>query len=99
MGPAFWVLLRVVGETKLRLLKKPKVIDVEPKPPRIIEIKPRERMLASMFATITGRCLCRWFAKVVARCAECGRPICENHWWVAGRPYCTRCGYRLFLRR
>jgi len=44
MGPAFWVLLRVVGETKLRLLKKPKVIDVEPKPPRIIEIKPRIRV-------------------------------------------------------
>jgi DNA-directed RNA polymerase subunit RPC12/RpoP len=89
---------------KLRLLKKPKVIDVEPKPPRIIEIKPSirvrqliERTLASMFAAITGRCLCRWFAKVVARCAECNRPICENHWWVAGRPYCTRCGYRLFL--
>jgi len=42
--PASWVLLRVVGETKLRLLKKPKVIDVEPKPPRIIEIKPRIRV-------------------------------------------------------
>ena len=34
MGPAFWV-LRVVGRRK----RKPKVVDIEPKPPRIIEIR------------------------------------------------------------
>jgi DNA-directed RNA polymerase subunit RPC12/RpoP len=58
-----------------------------------------EQIMATIMATITRRCLCRRFGKVVAKCAECGRPICENHWWVAGRPYCTRCGYRLFLKR
>jgi hypothetical protein len=34
MRPISWV-LRVVGKRK----KKPKVVDIEPKPPRVIEIR------------------------------------------------------------
>ena len=33
--PASWVWKRVVGRRK----RKPKVVDIEPKPPRIIEIR------------------------------------------------------------
>jgi hypothetical protein len=46
MGPAFWVWKRVVGKklTKLRR-RRPRVVDIEPKPPRILEVtkmkKPR----------------------------------------------------------
>jgi hypothetical protein len=46
MGPAFWVWKRVVGKklTKLRR-RRPRVVDIEPKPPRILKVtkmkKPR----------------------------------------------------------
>jgi hypothetical protein len=45
MGPAFWV-LRVVGKKLMKLRRRrPRVVDVEPKPPRILEVtkmkKPR----------------------------------------------------------
>jgi hypothetical protein len=46
MGPAFWVWKRVVGKklTKLRR-RRPRVVDIEPRPPRILEVtkmkKPR----------------------------------------------------------
>jgi hypothetical protein len=45
-GPAFWVWKRVVGKklTKLRR-RRPRVVDIEPRPPRILEVtkmkKPR----------------------------------------------------------
>jgi len=39
MGPAFWVWKRVVGKklTKLRR-RRPRVVDIEPRPPRILEV-------------------------------------------------------------
>jgi hypothetical protein len=41
MGPAFWVWKRVVGKIgkKLRLRRRPRIIAIEPRPPRIIEIR------------------------------------------------------------